>query len=73
MVNALSFLSVCLFVCHVACGISVLRPGIKPVPLALPVWSLNHWTTREVSPQAVHPDLRLTTIRPPGKPHSLCL
>ena len=37
MGNALLFFSVSLFVCHVACGISVLRPGIKPVPLALPV------------------------------------
>ena len=24
------------------------RPGIKPGPLALGVWSLTHWTTREV-------------------------
>ena len=22
--------------------------GIKPMPLVLEVWSLNHWTTREV-------------------------
>ena len=69
MGNALSFF---LFVC-LPCGISVLQPGIKPRPLALPVWSLNHWTAREVSPQAMHPDLRLSTSRPPDKPHSLCL
>ena len=25
------------------------RPGIKPMPLALQVWSLNHWTTRKSS------------------------
>ena len=31
-----------------ACGILVLRPGIEPIPPALEVWSLNHWTTREV-------------------------
>ena len=33
---------------HVACGILVPRPGIWPMPPALEVWSLNHWTTREV-------------------------
>ena len=34
--------------CCVACGTLVPRPGIKPVPLALGAWSLNHWTAREV-------------------------
>ena len=29
--------------CHVACGILVSRPGIKPVPPALEVQSPNHW------------------------------
>ena len=24
------------------------QPGIKPMPPVLEVWSLNHWTTREV-------------------------
>ena len=24
------------------------QPGTKPMPLAVEVWSLNHWTTREV-------------------------
>ena len=24
------------------------QPGIEPVPHALGVWSLNHWTAREV-------------------------
>ena len=32
----------------VACGILVSPPGIKPVPPALEVGNLNHWTTREV-------------------------
>ena len=31
-----------------ACGILAPHPGIKPVPPALRVWSLNHWTAREV-------------------------
>ena len=30
-----------------ACGISVPRPGIEPVPPAVEAQSLNHWTTRE--------------------------
>ena len=30
-------------------GIWVPWPGIEPVPLEV-VWSLNHWTTREVPP-----------------------
>ena len=35
---------------HIACGILVPWPGIEPVPVlpALGVWSLNHWTTREI-------------------------
>ena len=33
---------------HVACGILVPGPGIKPATPALEVQSLNHWTTREV-------------------------
>ena len=32
-----------------ACGILFSQPGIEPTPLALEVWSLNHWTTREVT------------------------
>ena len=31
-----------------ACGILVPSPGIEPTSPALEVWSLNHWTTREV-------------------------
>ena len=33
---------------RVACGILVPRPGIEPVPPAMEVQSLNHWTAREV-------------------------
>ena len=33
---------------HVPCGNLVPRPGIEPMSLALGVWSLNHWTAREV-------------------------
>ena len=29
-------------------GISVPRPGIEPMPLALEAWNLNHWMAREV-------------------------
>ena len=32
-----------------ACGILVFYPGIEPVPPAVEVWSLNHWTIREIS------------------------
>ena len=32
----------------VACGILVPWPGVGLVPSALEVWSLNHWTPREV-------------------------
>ena len=32
----------------VACGILVPRPGVEPVPAAVEVRSLNHWTAREV-------------------------
>ena len=38
-----------LFFGHAACRILVLRPGVKPMPSALEVWSVNHGTTREVS------------------------
>ena len=34
--------------CHVARGILAPHPGMETSPLALEVWSLNHWTTREV-------------------------
>ena len=31
-----------------ACGILVPLPGIELTPPAVEVWSLNHWTAREV-------------------------
>ena len=33
---------------HTAFGIFVLQPGIKPMPPAVEVRNLNHWTTKEV-------------------------
>ena len=36
------------WLCHMACGILVPPPGIKPAPPALETRSLNHWTAREV-------------------------
>ena len=33
---------------HMTWGILVPGLGIKPIPPALEVWSLNHWTAREV-------------------------
>ena len=35
------------FVC-VVCGVLVSGPGMEPMPPAVEVWNLNHWTTREV-------------------------
>ena len=39
----------------VACGILVPWPRIEPVPPALEVWSLNHWTAREVPEVTLYP------------------
>ena len=33
---------------RIACGVLVPRPGINPAPAEFEVWSLNHWTIREV-------------------------
>ena len=41
------------------CGILVPWPGIKPVSSALQIWSLNHWTTREV-PMGLYYSLHFT-------------
>ena len=30
----------------VSCDILIPQPGIEPVPPALEIWILNHWTTR---------------------------
>ena len=35
-------------------GILVPQPGIEPAPLAVEVWSLNHWTTREAPDISVY-------------------
>ena len=40
--------------CCVARGILVPQPGIEPAPLAVEVWSLNHWTTREAPDISVY-------------------
>ena len=34
---------------HISCRIPAPRPGIEPMPLALELWSSNHWRAREVS------------------------
>ena len=34
--------------CPTACGILIPRPVIELMTLAVEVWSLNHWTAREV-------------------------
>ena len=38
--------------CHIAFGILVPQPGIKPKPSAVKVQNPNHWTTREF-PQTI--------------------
>ena len=54
MDNAMRLLKVFIFIYLAVLGLScgmwepVPWPGIKPRPLALAVWSLNHWTTREI-------------------------
>lgn len=48
---------VCMFVCVCLAtwpsGIVVLWPGIEPMPPALGVWSINHWTARKVPLQTI--------------------
>ena len=39
----------CFWLCHGACRILVLQPGIKPVSPAVEEQSPNHWTTKEVT------------------------
>ena len=44
------------FIFGMACGILLSQPGVEPASPALDVWSLNHWTTREVPrPTVLHP------------------
>ena len=55
----ISYLSGCELISHcevfcylktafVACGVLVPQQGIKPMPSAVEVWILNHWSAREV-------------------------
>ena len=55
----------------VACGILVPRPGIKPVPHAVEVQSLNHWTTREVPPPHVFNPPAAEGLEGTARPRSL--
>ena len=38
--------------CYVACGILDMGPGIEPMPPALGMWNLNHWTVSGVPSQS---------------------
>ena len=42
------------------CGILVLPPGIKLMPLGMEVQCLNHWTTREVPKLCSYPKYAVT-------------
>ena len=42
------------WLCHAACGILVLRPGIEPVPSAMEAWSHKHWTASEFLAEVTH-------------------
>ena len=44
----LNFIYLFLWLCLKAFGMLVSLPGTEPVCPAVEVWSLNHWTTREV-------------------------
>ena len=46
----ISCILIFLFFGPTACGILVPQPRIEPTLPALEVWSINHWTPREVSP-----------------------
>ena len=39
--------------CCAACGIIIPWPGIEPMPPAMAMQSLNHWTAREVPERAI--------------------
>ena len=39
---------VCVWLYFMACGILVHQPGIEPMPPAVEVRSLNHWTAKQV-------------------------
>ena len=61
-----------LVITFLACRILVPGPRIKPVPPAMQVWRLNHWTTREVLLvpflPCVFPSSENGTTTPPGTP-----
>ena len=44
----LFYFNLFLVIQHSMWDLIVLRPGVEPVPSASELWSLNHWTTREV-------------------------
>ena len=53
-------------ICPMACGILVSPPGTEPLSPALEVWSLNHWTAREVSPVGLlHSPPQCSTLENP--------
>ena len=41
----------------VVCRILAPQPGIKPMPSAVEVWGLNHWTTRELPQIVIYGDI----------------
>ena len=41
------------WLCHGACRILVPQPGIEPMPAAVEMRNLNHWTTRKVPQSAL--------------------
>ena len=41
----------------VVCRILAPQPGIKPMPSAVEVWGLNHWTTRELLQIVIYGDI----------------
>ena len=56
------FYFIYLFFGYTACGILVPQPGIEAMPPALEVWSLNHWTTREVLSSVISLTLELLCV-----------
>ena len=58
--------------CSLACRILVPQPGIKPVPPAVEMQHLNHWTAREVPMQAKSLQSCLTLCNPRSPARLLC-
>ena len=68
LVVACGFLVVARRLLVVACMRDLVpRPGMEPGPPALKVWSLTHWTTREV-PKLVFLILTIFSINKSDKP-----